>query len=140
MTTVMKAANGKITFTDNFDVDLERLICAFVCTLVELRVRMIHDTDEIISHERLFEPANKYGLCDVTNAKFERQGFKYDDAVALTGIPIDQYGEKHYKIWCIEGDSLTPEVWGELVCATLDAPFRSIFMETIGGNYTDGDQ
>jgi hypothetical protein len=303
---VIDASIGKINYLDNFDVNLERLICLFICTLVERRFHNIYDIDEIISQENLIDLSNKYGLFDVSNADFERQGFKvnkeyylynifldtsvgnaranipkiieiiksipssvrifmrcdknlavpysqkvstestdflkwrgitldfkkisqqlisgkevvvhsdpvtahkilvfvkkgfdengeefyhfnveqlwnpiifsgkenviitnyihgtyypslesfshidfsvnqyardvfekkYDDAVAQTGIPIDKYSDIHYKVWCVEGSSLTPEVWSDLVCATLDAPFRKIFMETIGGTYSDVD-
>ena len=106
---------------------------------------LMSDEDVIITnfiHGKYYPSFKVFSHIDFSVNQYRANIFtvKYDDAVALTGIPIDQYGEKHYKIWCIEGDSLRPEVWAELVCATLDAPFRSIFMETIGGNYTDDDQ
>lgn len=300
---VMDAADGKITYVDNFDVDIDRLICAFICRLVEKCVYRICDVDEILSHEYLELPHDKYGLTDVTNAEFLRQGFKlndkyylynifldtsigsinpkapntieimqrikppvriltrcdnnlavpysqmvgtatwdaqkyrgitlnfeniseqlrrgketiihydpktnhrillyikkafengtelyhlnveqiwnpdifvgtepiimtnyihgtyypslekfehidfsvnqytrdifelkYRDAEQQTGISIGEYADEHYKIWCVKGDNLSTEVWAELVCATLDEPFRNIFLETIGGGYAE---
>ncbi|MBN1551731.1 hypothetical protein JW979_09690 [bacterium] len=62
---------------------------------------------------------------------------KYRDAESLTGVSIGAYANVHYKIWCTRGDNLEPEVWVKLVCASLDEPFRSIFMETIGGSYKE---
>lgn len=303
---VLDAADGKITYADNFDVDIDRLICAFICRLVESCVCRIYDVDEILDHERLKLPRDKYGLTDVTDAEFVRQGFilngkyylyniffdtsigsmtpeapktieliqrikpstriltrcdenlavpetqivstatwdaqkwrgitlnfkniaeqikrgnetivhfdpqtlhkilvfvkkgtdengaefyhlnveqlwnpemfvrkepviitnyihgmyypslgkfdhidfsvnqynravfeaKYRDAEQQTGISIGEYSDEHYKVWCVKGGGLSTEVWAELVCATLDEPFRSIFLETIGASSTEED-
>lgn len=54
---------------------------------------------------------------------------KYRDAVTDTDIPIDKYGDEHYKIWCVESDAIEISTWSKLVCATLDAPFRDLFIE-----------
>ncbi|MDD4565087.1 MAG: hypothetical protein PHE79_06370 [Eubacteriales bacterium] len=306
---VSNAGDGKISYSENFNFDMNRLLCAFICTLVERRAHCIHDIKEIVSREKLLSDSDDYGLYDITDATFERQGFrlndtyflyniffdtsigdandqvprtiqiiqsirpsvkifmrcdenlavpysqnvstaswdsqkwrgitlnfdnisrqlaggkevvvhfdpetshkilvyitkerdnngvefyglnveqlwnpeifmknediiitnyihgtyypsretfshidfsanqyrkdifigKYDDAVMQTGIPIDKHTDtrvEHYKVWCVKGDGLSIEVWAGLVCATLDTPFRSIFMETIGGSYTEGD-
>lgn len=304
MVAVSDAAEGKISYMGNFDIDDERLILAFVFTLMEVFAYRIHDVDEIVNHEKLMLPADKYGLSDVTDANFARQGFKlnnkyylynifldtsiggpiadvpktieiiqrikppvqmlmrcdenlavpysrmvstatvdsqkwrgitlnfnnitdqvksgketivhfdpqtlhkilvyvrqgadetgaefyhvnveqlwnpeiflgeedviitnyihgtyypvrgvfehidfsvnqysreifegkYRDAEKLTGISIGTYGNIHYKIWCIRGVNLKPAVWADLVCSSLDAPFRNIFMETIGGSIAE---
>ena len=55
---------------------------------------------------------------------------KYTEAVNDTGIPIDKYGDIHYKVWCVEAGSISVSTWSKLVCATLDEPFRDIFLET----------
>ena len=304
MTAAYDAIEGKISYSGNFDIDDERLVLVFIFTLMECFAYRIHDINEIVSHEKLTLPNDKYGLCDVTDAEFERQGFKlngkyylynifldtsigspvadapktieiirsvkppvqiltrcdenlavpysrmvstatvdfqkwrgitlnfnniteqmksgketivhfdpqtlhkilvyvrhgadetgaefyhvnveqlwnpdifvgaedviitnyihgtyypahetfehidfsvnqysreifeakYRDAEKLTGVSIGVYGNLHYKIWCARGDNLIPAVWADLVCASLDAPFRSIFMETIGGTYRE---
>lgn len=49
--------------------------------------------------------------------------------VGNTGIPIDKYGDQLYKIWCVESDDISINTWSKLVCATLDEPFRDIFLE-----------
>jgi hypothetical protein len=306
MGAVSDAIEGKISYSGNFDVDEERLVFLFVFTLMECIAHRINDLSEIASHEKLTLPIDKYGLTDVTDANFERQGFrlndkyylyniffdtsigspvadapkiieiiqsvkppvqilmrcdenlavpysrmvstatvdfqkwrgitlnfdniteqmksgketivhfdpqtlhkilvyvkhgadetgmefyhvnveqlwnpdifvdaenviitnyvhgtyypeqgafkhidfsvnqysreifeaKYRDAEKLTGVPIGVYGNLHYKIWCARGDNLIPTVWAYLVCASLDAPFRNIFMETIGGTYIEND-
>lgn len=303
MVAVSDAIEGKIGYLDNFHIDEERLVFLFIFSLMESFAHGIHDIDEIISHEKLTLPIDKYGLSDVTEAEFERQGFrlndkyylynifldtsigspasdtpktieiihrikpnvqiltrcdenlavlysrmvstattdfqkwrgitlnfdniteqiksgketivhfdpqtlhkilvyikrgtdetgaefyhvnveqlwnpeifesdedviitnyihgtyyptceafehidfsvnqysrelfeaKYSDAEKITGVSIGAYGNLHYKIWCVRGDNLSHVVWADLVCASLDAPFRNIFMETIGGTYT----
>jgi len=306
MVAVYNAIEGKISYSDNFDINEERLVFLFIFALMEDFVHRIRDINEIVDHEKLIVPVNKYGLSDVTDAEFERQGFrvndkyylynifldtsiggpisdapntleiiqsikpparifmrcdenlaipyskivttatmafqkwrgitlnfdniseqmkngkeiivhfdsqtlhkilvyikrgfdetgmefyhmnveqlwnpnifagaedviitnyvhgtyyptqktfehidfsvnqysreifdaKYRDAEKLTGVSIDVYGNLHYKVWCVNGSNLTPTVWADLVCASLDAPFRSIFMEAIGGTYTVND-
>ena len=304
MSAVSRAINGELNYLGNFNVDEERLVLLFIFTLMDNFSYRIHDINEIISHEKLLLPIDKYGLSDVTNAEFERQGFrlndkyylyniffdtsigspvsdgpktieiiqkvkppvqiltrcdenlavlysrmvstatvdfqkwrgitlnfnnitdqmknaketivhfdpqtlhkilvyvkrgmdemgdefyhvnveqlwnpdifvvdedvimtnyihgtyypaykafehidfsinqysreifeaKYRDAEKLTGISIGAYGNLHYKIWCVRGSNLNSTVWADLVCASLDAPFRNIFMEAIGGTYAE---
>ncbi|KAF0194476.1 MAG: hypothetical protein FD169_1797 [Bacillota bacterium] len=55
--------------------------------------------------------------------------FQYKDAVTDTAVPLDKYGDEHYKIWCVESDEIGISTWSKLVCATLDAPFRDLFIE-----------
>ena len=54
---------------------------------------------------------------------------KFRDAVTDTEVPIDKYGDEHYKIWCVESDAIEISTWSKLVCATLDEPFRDLFLE-----------
>lgn len=304
MVAASNAIEGKIGYLGNFHIDEERLVFLFIFTLMESCAHRIHDIDEIVNYEKLILPIDKYGLSDVTDAEFGRQGFrvndkyylynifldtsigspvsdvpktieiiqrikppvqiltrcdenlavpysrmvstatvdfqkwrgitlnfdniteqmksgketivhfdpqtlhkifvyikrgadetgeefyhvnveqlwnpdiladaehvimtnyihgtyyptsevfehidfsinqydreifeaKYRDAEKLTGVSIGVYGNMHYKIWCARGSNLVPTVWADLVCASLDVPFRSIFMETIGGTYTE---
>lgn len=304
MSAVSRAIDREIDYLGNFDVDEKRLVLLFIFTLMGNFSYRIHDINEIVSHEKLSLPIDKYGLSDVTDAEFERQGFrlndkyylyniffdtsigspvsdvpktidiiqrvkppvqiltrcdenlavlysrlvstatidfqkwrgitlnfdniteqmkngkettvhfdpqtlhkilvyvkrgtdetgdefyhvnveqlwnpdifvaaediimtnyihgtyypeckafehidfsvnqysreifaaKYRDAEKLTGVSIGAYGNLHYKIWCVRGSNLISTVWADLVCASLDAPFRNIFMETIGGTYAE---
>jgi len=299
---VSDAIEGIIGYLGNFHIDEERLVFLFIFTLMESFAHRIYDINEIVSHEKLTLPIDKYGLSDVTDAEFERQGFrlndkyylynifldtsigspisdapktieiiqrikptvqiltrcdenlavpysrkvststvdfqkwrgitlnfdniteqmksgketivhfdpqtlhkilvyvkrgadktgaefyhvnieqlwnpdifrsaedvimtnyihgtyyptceafehidfsvnqysreifeaKYIDAEKITGVSIGVYGNLHYKIWCVRGENLSHVVWADLVCASLDMPFRNIFMETIGGTY-----
>lgn len=104
-----------------------------------------------ITIEQLWNPDNLYDDIIITNfihSKFytDKKAFehidfavnqydysvftrKYIDAVTATTIPIDKYGEYHYKIWCVEGSDITINDWSNLVYATLDTPFRDTFLE-----------
>ncbi len=298
MRIIAEAMNGRIKFIDNFDINTERLFCLFGCLLIEKQAISIKDVNEILNHEIIAISNNKYGLSDVTNATFDREGFvinkkyylynifldtsinssnskvpytieilqrltseasifmrcdenlsvalcdkvslatidmqkwrgitlrfgeidklvkagkeiivhfdpktghkvliyikkadnnkfyhinveelwnpeilddkdivlinylhgtyyptsktfehidysinqykkeiyidKFKDSVLSTSIPIDKYGDEHYKIWCVKGTELSVNVWVELVIATLDVPFRKVFMEMIDGAY-----
>ena len=57
---------------------------------------------------------------------------KWMDAMPETQIPIELYGEKHYKIWCIRSDNIALDIWAQLVDCSLDLPFRKYFAEAIG--------
>jgi hypothetical protein len=306
MVAVSDAIEGKIGYLDNFHIDKERLVLLFIFTLMESFIHRIHNIDEIISHEKLELDIDKYGLSDVTEAEFERQGFKlndkyylyniffdtsigspvsdvpkiieiiqkikpnvqiltrcdenlavlysrmvstatvdfqkwrgitlnfdsiteqlksgketivhfdpqtlhkilvyikrgtdetgaefyhvnveqlwnpeifeseenviitnyvhgtyyptseafehidfsvnqysreifeakYSDAEKITGVSIGTYGNMHYKIWCVRGGKLSHVVWADLVCASIDVPFRNIFLETIGGTFKNDE-
>ena len=59
---------------------------------------------------------------------------KYSDSNTETKVPIEKYGDIHYKIWCIKGNNLDLKLWAKLVFYTIDAPFRKLFVEIIGGD------
>jgi hypothetical protein len=90
-------------------------------------------------HGTYYPERETFEHIDFSVNQYSREIFeaKYRDAEKLTGVSIGMYGNLHYKVWCTRGDHLSPEVWGDLVCSSLDAPFRNIFMETIGGTYTE---
>jgi hypothetical protein len=92
-------------------------------------------------HGTYYPVREAYEHIDFSVNQYSREIFeaKYRDAEKLTGVSIGEYGNLHYKIWCARGDNLIPAVWADLVCSSLDAPFRSIFMETIGGTYTEDE-
>lgn len=59
---------------------------------------------------------------------------KYSDSNTETKVPIEKYGDIHYKIWCIKGNNLDLKLWAKLVFYTIDAPFRKLFVEIICGD------
>ncbi len=54
---------------------------------------------------------------------------KHIDTSARTGVPIDAYADKHYKIWCLKAPSMCLEDWYKITFASLDEPFRPLFDE-----------
>jgi hypothetical protein len=90
-------------------------------------------------HGTYYPACEAFEHIDFSVNQYSREIFesKYRDAEKLTGVSIGMYGNLHYKIWCARGNNLIPTVWADLVCASLDAPFRNIFMETTGGTYTE---
>ncbi|WP_349346840.1 hypothetical protein [Priestia megaterium] len=79
-----------------------------------------------------YDPEKKgFNHIDFSVNQYSKEVFeeKYKDAVSETNVPIDRYGQEHYKIWCVEGPKIEIETWCKLVCATLDEPFREVFME-----------
>lgn len=62
---------------------------------------------------------------------------KYLDSVATTSVPIEQYSDSHYKVWCIKGEIISSSLWSELVFCTLDEPFRELFAEILGAEITE---
>ena len=103
------------------------------------------DSEDIIItnyvHGTYYPNDKSFEHIDFSVNQYSREIFehKYQDAEQLTGISINTYGKFHYKIWCVRGKNLTPPVWSDLVCASLDTPFRKIFLETIGGTYYENN-
>lgn len=93
-------------------------------------------------HGTYYPSTKLFSHIDYSVNQYERDKYisKYNDAVQETGIPINAHTQtriEHYKIWCLKDGNLTPQIWADLVCATLDKPFRASFMEAIGGKYID---
>lgn len=90
-------------------------------------------------HGTYYPSLEKFEHIDFSVNQYTRDVFelKYRDAEQQTGISIGEYADEHYKVWCVKGGNLSTEVWAQLVFATLDEPFRNIFLETIGGGYTE---
>ena len=92
--------------------------------------------DEIVMvnyiHSTYFPSKNTFTHIDFSVNQYDAQTYKdkYQEAVNETGIPIDKYADEHYKIWCVESDNISIDIWGKLVCATLSTPFRELFVET----------
>lgn len=82
-------------------------------------------------HAKYFPHKQAFTHMDFSINQYEKNIYiaKYREAINDTGVPIDKYGDVHYKVWCIEAEIIHVETWSKLVCATLDAPFREIFTE-----------
>ena len=65
----------------------------------------------------------------VNQYKTDIYKLKYADASNDTHITINKYADVHYKIWCVEGESIDVGIWSSLVSATLNLPFRKLFYE-----------
>lgn len=84
-------------------------------------------------HAQYYPVEKSFNHIDFSVNQYSREVFekKYMDAVTNTNIPIDRYADEHYKIWCVESDCIEISTWSKLVCATLDEPFRELFLEMV---------
>jgi hypothetical protein len=83
-------------------------------------------------HAKYYPASNCFNHIDFSINQYSTSIFtaKYIEAVNETGVRVDRHGNCHYKIWCIEGEGISINTWSNLVCATLNEPFREIFLET----------
>ncbi|MFL0163954.1 hypothetical protein [Candidatus Clostridium helianthi] len=65
----------------------------------------------------------------VNQYSMEIYALKYADIVNITGVPIDKYCTTHYKVWCVEDETISISTWSKLVSLTLDEPFRKLFFD-----------
>lgn len=89
MDAVFEAIKGRISYSSKFNIDEERLVILFIFTLMEGFAYRIHNINEIVSHEKLTLPIDKYGLSDVTDAEFKRQEFRLIDKYYIYNIFLD---------------------------------------------------
>lgn len=82
-------------------------------------------------HSQYYPDKKAFNHVDFSVNQYSKTIFeeKFRDAVTDTEVPIDKYGDEHYKIWCVESDAIEISTWSKLVCATLDEPFRDLFIE-----------
>lgn len=82
-------------------------------------------------HAQYYPESKGFNHIDFSVNQYTKEIFedKFRDSVTDTDIPIDRYGEEHYKIWCVESKKIDIETWAKLVQATLDEPFRPLFAE-----------
>lgn len=73
------ACLGEVRFQDVFDVDINSLSHVFTLILLMLNLYTINSIDDILEIEELKKPHNKYGLSNITRAKFYRQSFELDN-------------------------------------------------------------
>lgn len=83
-------------------------------------------------HAKFFPTKKAFTHIDFSVNQYDISTYseKYAESVNATHVPIDKYGTFHYKVWCVEAPQINIETWSKLVCATLDEPFREIFLET----------
>jgi hypothetical protein len=82
-------------------------------------------------HAKYYPDSKSFNHIDFSINQYSIEVFaaKYKEALNQTGVPVDKFGDLHYKVWCIEGENISIPAWSYLVCATLDEPFREIFLE-----------
>lgn len=109
-----------------------------------IEVEELWSPDSICSKENIVITNFIHGCYYLKQKRFDHVDFsvnqyckdlyfkKYTDSISTTDISIEQYSNLHYKVWCVKGGNLSLQLWAELVMATLDPPFRDLFLETIG--------
>ncbi|MBP1534201.1 MAG: hypothetical protein IK999_08770 [Ruminococcus sp.] len=101
----------------------------------------IHKSDCIVTtnfvHGCYYPNMHSFDHIDFSVNQYEISNYeeKYSDYNTQTIKSIEKYSDLHYKVWCIKGDNLDMDLWAQLVCYTLDYPFRKLFAEMIGGDF-----
>ncbi|HRF70492.1 MAG TPA: hypothetical protein PKV66_03590, partial [Candidatus Pelethenecus sp.] len=82
-------------------------------------------------HSKYFPHKNIFTHIDFSVNQYDSKTYKekYIGSVNDTKIPVDKYGDIHYKVWCVESNEISIETWSKIICLTLDEPFRDIFLE-----------
>lgn len=90
-------------------------------------------------HAQYYPCEKVFNHIDFSVNQYSQETFreKYKDTVTDTKVPIDKYGDEHYKIWCVESDTIEIKTWSKLVCATLDEPFRDFFFKCLLCKWAD---
>lgn len=84
---------------NQFDYNPEALFSLLVMLLSNYRLVPIDCLNDITRHEKLLKEHDKYGLIDVTNANFTREGFSLNGQYYLYNIFFDtSIGETSYHI------------------------------------------
>lgn len=79
----------KKRITDFFDIEARYAVYALILCLVQDKAINIRSVDEIIAHEKLKNPHNKYGLTKPKDVEFFRQGFRVEDEYYQYNIFLD---------------------------------------------------
>lgn len=82
-------------------------------------------------HAKYYPSSQAFTHIDFSVNQYDIETYraKYSCAINNTGIPADKYSSIHYKVWCVEANTISISTWSKLVCATLDKPFRNLFLE-----------
>lgn len=104
-----------------------------------IEVEQLWNTDKVADkiilatfiHAKYFPNNHVFNHIDFSVNQYDIETYrsKYIGAVNNTGVPVDKHCEVHYKVWCVEAEAISIDTWSKLVCATLDEPFREIFLE-----------
>lgn len=86
---IAAAVEGQICFTDYFYYDYSRLLDIFILWCVERNSVAFANLEDVQAVEHLEEGADKYGLSNISAAKFERQGFVLNKQFFLYNIFFD---------------------------------------------------
>lgn len=90
VTILYNVLSNHLKFSDYFELDnLPVILYAFGCYLIQEKMISIQNLQEILKHESLERESDKYGLSDVTTAKFRRQGFEIDGKYYLYNLFLD---------------------------------------------------
>lgn len=105
-----------------------------------IEVEQLWNTDGLIEeiilatfiHAKYFPRDEVFKHMDFSVNQYDIETYrsKYIGVVNNTGVPIDKHCDVHYKVWCVEAETISISTWSKIVCATLDEPFREIFLET----------
>lgn len=75
--------------TDFFDVETKYDVYSLILCLIHDKTTTIKNLNEILCHEKLKTPYNKYGLTKVQDIKLLRQGFQIDDLYYKYNLFLD---------------------------------------------------
>lgn len=116
--------------------DQEKGVTFFHISLEELwNPEKIINNDNVIVlnfiHAKYFPNKKSFTHIDFSVNQYRKDIYKlkYADASNDKHITINKHSDVHYKIWCVEGESINVRTWGSLVSATLNLPFRKLFYE-----------
>jgi len=114
------------------------------CSFYHIEVEELWSPEKVIDnfvitnyvHAQYYPDKKVFNHIDFSVNQYSKEIFeeKFRDAVTDTKVPIDKYGDEHYKIWCVESEVIEISTWSKLVCATLDEPFRDLFIEMFSLN------
>ena len=89
-TILWNVVSNHLNFNDYFELDnICEILYAFSCYLVQEKMISIQCLDDLLEHECLEREHDKYGLSEVTDAKFGRQGFEIDGKYYLYSLFLD---------------------------------------------------
>lgn len=124
--------NNKLVIAINPEKDKESN-CVYSLFIEELYNPMLLKEYEFVLvkfiHAIYYPKEKVFKHIDFSVNQYNREVYskKHKDAKLITGTSILEYSDVHYKIWCINSNSIFPEVWSQLVSNTLDFEFRELF-------------